>query len=64
MSTEIAEKTLLCCVKGRNIKWHDTSDWNGPDQSAYAINLNETYPDPAYEVIRYCPFCGKQVPSE
>ena len=56
----ISVKTT-CCEKGKEfLQWIS----NDPDLdlNAFAIDVSGSYPDPSWEPINYCPFCGKSLP--
>jgi len=55
-----------CCEKGREfLQFIPKDDCRindiDPEVGAFYMNVNTTYPDPCWERIHYCPFCGKEL---
>lgn len=51
-----------CCELGKLLQFIAKEDCRRQDieepASAFYIDVNYSYPDPAWEKISYCPFCG------
>jgi hypothetical protein len=55
-----------CCEKGgEHLTFIPAERCNlfdvDPPQTGFFIDVSGGYPDPAWERIYYCPFCGKEI---
>jgi len=54
-------KRARCCPKGGDyIRWMTAGEADD-DVDGYYISLHCGYPDPVYELVTVCPFCGASV---
>ena len=55
-----------CCKAGVDLITQRNADTCGDiDQAGWSININQgTDPDPAYDNISLCPYCGKRLPEQ
>jgi hypothetical protein len=54
-----------CCKAGADlIRRRNADTCGGLDRAGWAINVNQgTYPDPAYDNLSFCPYCGTRLPE-
>ena len=53
------EKKVECCELGKAwIHWMTPEQGSDLDEAAFVLALKDSYPDPVYEPILFCPFCG------
>ncbi len=62
----MTKEFATCCNKAKeNLQWFEPDSWNGPDFSGWCVNTNNGgYPDPAFEVVYFCPWCGRKLPQK
>jgi len=54
-----------CCKAGADlIRRRNADTCGGLNRAGWSIDVNQgTYPDPAYDNISFCPYCGTRLPE-
>jgi len=59
------EKTMTevtCCDKSKKFLTHQKANIpEGINRDSFCIDVSGNYPDPAWEPIEFCPFCGTRI---